>query len=162
MAGTAEAACTSVSARDIAMKALEQEEEPERRRREQEERKQKEFAERMRREQNERDGHRLQLSPITSWFPGVEWVVKDHYDNGTVFHASGSKNPEINLWVIEDGEDWIVKWTPHEDWIKTRYGDPVNPRKRGWDGPEVKSAADVGREIRKWDDIGRSMPDHLP
>jgi hypothetical protein len=150
------------NARDIALKALAHEEEPARTRREREEQRRKRELQVEQKRQAASDERRLRACPIVAWFPDQQWEVKDHYNGGTVYHATGTQNPEINLWVIEDGEDFIVKWTPHEDWIKTRWGDHVRPSRRGWDGPEVKSAADVGREIRKWDDIGRSMPDHLP
>lgn len=157
-----------MSVRNTARQALDDEEAPERRAREEAQR----AAEVRKRE--EQDRHRrlaaelLDASPLPRWFPSTRWVVEawDYELDAPIFRPDPDEYP-IRLMVRPGGEvrtveeahsierAWDGRTHPHRAHAYTRPGEV-------WWGPLATSAADVGRMVRRHDDIMSSMPDHLP
>lgn len=141
--------------RQMACDALAEEERPEREAKEREmaylKRKEKQAAKSLRK----RDMDALAKSPIVEWFPGVMFEPKDHDANTTIYESEGSSACTICLAINK--ADGTVHWA-EEGWIEEAHA----RRRHGWRYTLVQSAADVGREVKRHDDIMASMPAHLP
>lgn len=113
-----------------------------------------ETMDRERRERWERVQELLPQSPITEWFPDVEWEVLDFGRPGTSSQYQGdgrefyvaTRDRDFTLWCGKSylTDEWEVqlvwrhKATGYYEWEGTY-----------WTGVEVKSAADVGEQITK-------------
>lgn len=93
----------------------------------------------------------LAANPLTEWFPGESWDVMDHARLGAAAGYGGgivladSKREVYVLLQFDRAPDGTV-WSPPRAYAvellrdrDTQYG--------YWSGPEVRSAADLGRHI---------------
>jgi hypothetical protein len=154
---------------DQARQALDKEEAPARRAREDQEAQRRASREEAARKQAARDARWINKSGIKTWFPESRWKVVAHakfVDAAIVEPEEQEQFRRIELMIFADGtvrwanQGWLERIENHREHPLFQYGGLCN--KHDYWGAKVTSAADVGRELRRIDDIFRSMPAHLP
>lgn len=138
------------SAKDIAKQALQEAERPEREHEAENARRLAALYKRQQAQRKRRDTLRLKRSPLSEWFPGVEWKVHAHHHHrdATVYESEDG----LRLTVHKDGHVTYTPYTTRDyfDEHNQVVRDHAGAHSEDWWGPTVESVVDVGREMRKW------------